>query len=68
MSRDFNSKVVLTNHLLSALPRAEFERIAQYLHPHKLTKGSVLYNTGGEVHRAYFVVTKHVVGRLAVLQ
>lgn len=49
------SKVVLTNRLLIALPRAEFERIATHLHTYKLTKGSILYNTGDEVNRAYFV-------------
>lgn len=49
------SKVVLTNRLLIALPRAEFERIATHLHTYKLTKGSILYDTSDEVHRAYFV-------------
>lgn len=48
-------KDALTNRLLVALPHAEYERLAPHLQKAKLTKGSVLYDTGDEVQRAYFV-------------
>ena len=43
---------VISNRLLAALPRAEFERLVPHLHNTKLTKGSVLYDVGDEVRRA----------------
>jgi CRP-like cAMP-binding protein len=47
--------LVLTNQLLAALPRAEYERLAPHLRKVKLIKNSILYDTGEDVHDAYFV-------------
>ncbi len=46
---------VIANRLLAALPRAEYERLAPHLRKVKLTKNSILYDTGEDVHDAYFV-------------
>lgn len=48
-------KTWLNNRLLAALPRAEFDRLALHLHQVKLSGNSVLYDTGDEVRRAYFL-------------
>lgn len=45
------------NHLLAALPSAEFERIAPYLELVAMPLGEVLYESGGQLHHAYFPTT-----------
>lgn len=45
----------LTNQILAALPSSEFERLAPHLYRTKLTRNTVLYDAGDEVHRAYSV-------------
>ena len=53
------------NHLLAALPPAEFERLAQYLELVALPLGEVLYEPGGQLLHAYFptsaIVSLHYV-------
>lgn len=44
----------IQNHLLAALPRAEFERIAPYLEWVAMPLGEVLYESGGQLQHAYF--------------
>ena len=45
------------NHLLSALPAAEFERLAPQLKPVLLRLGEILYEPGGQLQHAYFPTT-----------
>ena len=45
------------NHLLAALPTAEFERLAPHLEPLKMRLGHVLYEPGGQLQHAYFPTT-----------
>jgi CRP-like cAMP-binding protein len=45
------------NHLLAALPEAEFERLAAHLQPVGLPLGEVLYEPGGQLQHAYFPTT-----------
>jgi CRP-like cAMP-binding protein len=45
------------NHLLAALPTAEFERLAPHLEPAPLALGEVLYEPGGQLQHAYFPTT-----------
>lgn len=42
------------NGLLSALPRAEYERLSPHLELVRLTPGKILYNAGDVVRHAYF--------------
>jgi len=42
------------NHLLAALPKAEFERVAPHLQLVLLRLGEVLYEPGGQLQHAYF--------------
>jgi CRP-like cAMP-binding protein len=42
------------NHLLAALPPAEFERLAAHLEPVPMPLGQVLYEPGGQLQHAYF--------------
>ena len=55
MNAPHQPHVVLTNQLLAALPRAEYDRLATHLRKFKLTKNSILYDTGEDVQDAYFV-------------
>jgi len=48
------------NHLLAALPQAEFERLAGHLEPVDLRLGEVLYESGGQLRHAYFPTTSIV--------
>lgn len=43
-----------TNHILTALPRAEYERIAPALQPEELSPGSVLCESGERLSHVYF--------------
>src|SRR6202795_3314897 len=45
------------NHLLAALPAAEFERLAPHLEPVPMLLGDVLYEPGGQLQHAYFPTT-----------
>jgi len=45
------------NHLLSALPTAEFERVAVHLKLVLLRLGEILYEPGGRLQHAYFPTT-----------
>jgi CRP-like cAMP-binding protein len=45
------------NHLLAALPTAEFERLAPHLKPVDMLLGDVLYEPGGQMEHAYFPTT-----------
>jgi CRP-like cAMP-binding protein len=45
------------NHLLAALPKAEFERLAPHLEPVEMLLGEVLYESGGLLQHVYFPTT-----------
>ena len=45
------------NHLLGALPPAEFNRLAPHLEPFPLPLGEVLFEPGGQLKHAYFPTT-----------
>ena len=45
------------NHLLSALPTAEFERLAAHLEQVPLALGEMIYEPGGQLRYAYFPTT-----------
>lgn len=45
------------NHLLAALPAAEFERLAAHLEPMPMPLGQMLYEPGGQLEHAYFPVS-----------
>jgi CRP-like cAMP-binding protein len=45
------------NHLLAALPKAEFERVKETLELVPLLLGDVLYESGDEMQHAYFPTT-----------
>ena len=45
------------NHLLAALPTAEFEALAPHLHPVSLALGQMLYEPGEQLQHAYFPTT-----------
>ncbi|MBI2779879.1 MAG: Crp/Fnr family transcriptional regulator [Gammaproteobacteria bacterium] len=45
------------NHLLAALPTAEFERIAPHLELVAMPLGDVLYESSGQLQHAYFPTT-----------
>jgi CRP-like cAMP-binding protein len=45
------------NHLLAALPTAEFERLAKHLELVAMPLGQILYEPGGQMQHAYFPTT-----------
>lgn len=45
------------NHLLAALPTAEFERLAKHLEPVVMPLGQILYEPGSQLQHAYFPTT-----------
>src|SRR5690349_5948203 len=45
------------NHLLAALPAAEFERLAPHLELATMPIGTILYEPGGQMQHAYFPTT-----------
>lgn len=45
------------NHLLAALPTAEFERLAKHLEPVTMPLGQILYEPGSQLQHAYFPTT-----------
>src|SRR6186713_2319315 len=48
------------NHLLAALPTAEFEPLAAHLELVSMPLGEVLYEPGGQLQHAYFPTTSIV--------
>ncbi|MEO8718077.1 MAG: Crp/Fnr family transcriptional regulator [Burkholderiales bacterium] len=48
------------NHLLAAMPAAEFERIAAHLELVPMPLGEMLYEPGGQLQHAYFPTTSIV--------
>lgn len=55
------------NHLLAALPRAEFERLAPHLELVAMPLGEALYESGGTLKHVYFPTTS-IVSLLYVLE
>src|SRR6185436_18144330 len=45
------------NHLLAALPTAEFDRLAKHLEPVAMPLGQILYEPGTQLQHAYFPTT-----------
>ena len=45
------------NHLLAALPTAEFERLATHLELVAMPLGQILYESGGQLQHVYFPTT-----------
>jgi len=45
------------NHLLAAVPAAEFARLASALEPVPMLLGATLYEPGGQLEHAYFPVS-----------
>lgn len=54
------------NHLLAALPVAEFQRLEPFLEPVSLSLGDVLYESGCQLHHVYFPTTT-IISMLYVL-
>jgi CRP-like cAMP-binding protein len=55
------------NHLLAALPTAEFERLAPHLELVPMLLGDTLYEPGGQLQHAYFPTTA-IVSMLYVME
>jgi len=55
------------NHLLAALPAAEYEHLAPHLELIQMLLGDVLYEPGGELHYVYFPTTA-IVSLLYVME
>jgi CRP-like cAMP-binding protein len=55
------------NHLLAALPEAEFERLAPHLEPVPMRLGEALYEPGGRLQHVYFPTTS-IVSLLYVME
>jgi CRP-like cAMP-binding protein len=55
------------NHLLGALPRAEFERLSPHLELVPMPLGEILYESGGRLQHVYFPTTS-IVSLLFVLE
>ena len=60
-TQDFEHRVLASNpnhnHLLAALPAAEFQRLASCLELVPMPLGETLYEPGGELQHAYFPTT-----------
>jgi hypothetical protein len=46
--------VSIPNHLLAALPRAEYQKLLLVLEPVKLDFGHILYESHAQIHHVYF--------------
>jgi CRP-like cAMP-binding protein len=57
----------LQNHLLAALPPAEYAHFASHLEPVDMVAGEVLYESGGQLKHVYFPTTA-IVSLLYVLE
>lgn len=55
------------NHLLAAVPAAEFDRLSPHLEPIPMPLGEVLYESGAQLHHVYFPTTA-IVSLLYVLE
>jgi CRP-like cAMP-binding protein len=55
------------NHLLAALPTAEFERVSRHLELVPMRLGEVLYEPGGQLRHVYFPITA-IVSLLYILR
>ncbi len=55
------------NHLLAALPQAEFERLSPYLQLIPMPLGEALYESGGRLQHVYFPTTS-IVSLLYVME
>ena len=55
------------NHLLDALPRSDYERLASHLELIPMALGDVLYESGGELRYVYFPTTA-IVSLLYVME
>ena len=55
------------NHLLAALPAAEFARLSPHLEPVPMPLGEALYESGGRLNHVYFPTTS-IVSLLYVLE
>ena len=55
------------NHLLAALPAAEFQRLEPHLELIAMPLGEVLYESGGQLHHVYFPTTS-IVSMLYVME
>jgi CRP-like cAMP-binding protein len=55
------------NHLLAALPAAEYERLASYLELVSMPLGEALYESGGRLQHVYFPTTS-IVSLLYVME
>lgn len=56
-----------SNHLLNALPKQDYERLAPHLELITLNLGDVLYESGDQMRHAYFPITS-IVSLLYVLE
>jgi CRP-like cAMP-binding protein len=55
------------NHLLAALPTAEFDRVAPHLEPVPMPLGQAVYEPGGQLQHVYFPTTA-IVSLLFVME
>jgi len=55
-----DSHAARQNHLLAALPAAEYERLSPHLELVQMLLGDVLYESGGDLHYVYFPTTATV--------
>ena len=55
------------NHLLAALPAAEFDRLSPHLELVAMPLGEALYESGGQLQHVYFPTTS-IVSLLYVLE
>ncbi len=55
------------NHLLAALPAADYDRLAPHLEPIPLRLGDVLYESGGHLRYVYFPTTS-IISLLYVME
>lgn len=53
----YDSHAPRQNHLLAALPTAEYERLSPHLELVQMSLGDVLYESGGELRYVYFPTT-----------
>lgn len=49
-----DSRLILRNHLISALPEADYQRIAPYIEQTMLARGEVLFEAGEPIREVYF--------------
>ena len=47
----------IQNHLLTALPAPDYQRIEKFLTPISLRVGDALYEPGSQIHHVYFPTT-----------